>query len=322
MSDYDRRFGHDRFCGRSVPRRTFLKQVVAGGLAVAGSSALRGSARAAGAAPGKALPTIQLGDKKVTRLIAGYNPIGGFSHTTKKLAEHMLDYFTVERTTQFLLHCEEEGITTWQADPHEKVRDALHAVWERGSKIQWICLTSERHGDLKEAFALKPIAIVHHGGVTDSMFQTGKQSQVHDFVKKVHDAGFMAGVSTHNPDFLARVEDAGWENDLYMTCFYRISRTDEEIRKMVGDGVVGELYLESDPKRMTERIRQVKKPCLGFKILAAGRLCWNKPSIEQAFAFAFANIKPTDGVIVGMYPVFSDEVREDADFARKYAKPA
>jgi len=307
--------------GRSVPRRTFLKQIVAGGLTLAASPMSRSSGAAPKTRPEKALPTVQLGNKKVTRLVAGYNPIGGYSHSTKKLAEHMLHYFTVERTTDFILLCEEQGITTWQADPTPKVRDALHAARERGSKIQLICLTSDRH-PLKDALALKPIAIVHHGGVTDSMFQTGKQEKVHDFVKKVHDAGVLAGVSTHNPDHLARVEEAGWENDFYMTCFYNVSRTAEQIKKMVGDQVLGELFLESDPRKMTQRIRQVKKPCLAFKILAAGRLCWNKPSIERAFAFAYANIKSTDAAIVGMYPVFSDEVQEDADFARKHSKRA
>ncbi len=315
--------GHSPDCrcwGAAIPRRDFLKKMAAGGIAFAGSSFLGSSRAAVSAPPEKALATVQLGDKKISRLIAGYNPIGGFSHSTKRLSEHMLDYFTVERTTNFLVHCEEEGITTWQGDPTPKVRDALHAAWERGSKIQWICLTSEKHGDLKDAFDLKPIAVVHHGGVTDSMFQTGKQQQVHDFVKRVHDAGFLAGVSTHNPDHLARIEEAGWENDLYMTCFYNVARTSDEIKKMVGDGVLGELFLESDPKKMTERVRQVKKPCLGFKILAAGRLCWDKFSVERAFSFAYSNIKPTDAVIVGMYPVFVDEVKEDADLARKYGK--
>ena len=41
--------------------------------------------------------------------------------------------------------------------------------------------------------------------------------------------------------------------------------------------------------------------------------------MEKAFQFAFANIKKTDGVIVGMFPILSDEIGEDADLARKYA---
>jgi len=62
----------------------------------------------------------------------------------------------------------------------------------------------------------------------------------------------------------------------------------------------------------------VKQPCLGFKILAAGRMCWQASSVEGAFKYAFEHIKPTDAVIVGMYPRFSDEVAENADYARKY----
>ena len=320
MSDYNCHMREVSLFDRAIPRRAFLKQIAAGGAALAGSVILPRVSRAVRVPQGKALPAVPLGDKKVSRLIAGYNPIGGYSHSTKKLAEHMLDYFTVERTTDFILHCEEEGITAWQADPTPKVISALRAARERGSKIQWICLTS---GDVpKDVFALKPIAVVHHGGVTDNMFRTGKEEQVHDFVKKVHDAGVLAGVSTHNPDHLSKIEEADWENDLYMTCFYNVSRTSDEIRKMVGDAVLGELFLESDPRKMTDRVRQVKKPCLGFKILAAGRLCWNNLSIERAFAFAYANIKPTDAVIVGMYPAFSDEVKQDADFARKHGKQA
>jgi hypothetical protein len=296
--------------------------MVAGGLAVAGCSVLKASKSAAAAVSKKTLPTVRLGDRSITRLVAGYNPIGGHSHSTRKLAQHMRAYFTVERTRDFLLHCEEEGISTWQGDYTEKVRDALRAARERGSRMQYICLTSERHDNLKEALELKPIAVVHHGGVTDRMFHDGEPEKVHDFVKKVHDAGVLAGVSTHNPEHLAKVEAAGWENEFYMACVYNITRPVEEVERRLGDRVVGELYLASDPRKMTDRIRQVSKPCLAFKILAAGRLCNNKASVEKAFAYAYTRIKSTDAVIVGMYPVFSDEVQEDADLARKCAKPS
>jgi hypothetical protein len=307
------------FSSCPVPRRTFIKQIVAGGAALAGHSLLRSSARAVTVPAEKVLPTVKLGDHEISRLVAGYNPIGGYSHSTKKLSEHMLNHFTLERTAEFALHCEEEGITAWQADPTPKVLGALRAARERGSKIKWICLTSS--DVTKEILDLKPIAVVHHGGVTDSKFQAGRQEEVHDFVKKVHDAGVLAGVSSHNPDFVGRIADGDWENDFFMTCFYNISRTPEEIKKIASEPVVGEFFLEGDPQRMTDRVREIKKPCLGFKILAAGRLCWNRFSIERAFAFAYSKIKPTDAVIVGMYPVFADEVKEDADFARKYAQP-
>lgn len=54
---------------------------------------------------------------------------------------------------------------------------------------------------------------------------------------------------------------------------------------------------------MTEVVRQVKQPCLGFKILGAGRHCAYQQMVRAAFQFAFENIKPTDGaIIVGMFP--------------------
>jgi len=67
---------------------------------------------------------------------------------------------------------------------------------------------------------------------------------------------------------------------------------------------------------MTEVIRQVEQPCLAFKILAAGRRCANQQMVREAFQFAFSNIKPTDGVIVGMYPRFFDEVNANSEYTR------
>ena len=68
-----------------------------------------------------------------------------------------------------------------------------------------------------------------------------------------------------------------------------------EIMEMTGD-----IYMQSDPPRMYKVMRQTKKPCFAFKILAAGRI--PDKGIEQAFRTAFESIKPTDGVYVGMFP--------------------
>jgi hypothetical protein len=116
--------------------------------------------------------------------------------------------------------------------------------------------------------------------------------------------------------------DENWENDLFMTCFYYVSRSKEEQQKLLGKVVVDEPFFESDPLEMTRVIRQVGKPCLAFKILAAGRKCANQESVAKAFRFAFENIKPTDAVIVGMYPRFEDEVRLNVEHARRYSAPS
>jgi len=39
--------------------------------------------------------------------------------------------------------------------------------------------------------------------------------------------------------------------------------------------------------------------------------------VRDAFQFAFENIKPTDGVIVGMFPWYFDEIGANAKYARE-----
>ena len=131
-------------------------------------------------------------------------------------------------------------------------------------------------------------------------------------------AGRLAGVSSHCPDNIKRVADEGWENDFFMTCFHYVTRPSDQQKELMGRTTVGEPFLESDPDDMTAVARAVEKPCLGFKILAAGRKCWSKYAVEKAFKYAFANLKPIDAVIVGIFPKYYDEVAEDAKFARKY----
>jgi hypothetical protein len=299
-------------------RREFLLKSVAGVAVAAVAAPAESTARPSPAAP---LPTIRLGPHTVTRLIAGGNPVGGWGHSVPNMSRHMLEYFTLERTIEFLEKCESEGINTWQFDHEEKIIRALRTVRERGSKLQFICLHAEREKDAPLSKVMedqRPIAIVHHGGVTDRLFREGKAGKVRDFVKKVRDVGVLAGVSSHNPENIKRIADEGWENDLFMTCFYFVSRTTEEQKKLMGKVTVGEPFFDTDPVEMTNVIRQVGKPCLGFKILAAGRVCNDQKSVASAFQYAFSRIKPTDAVIVGMYPRFEDEVRLNAGYARTY----
>jgi len=318
-------------CAGGTDRREFLQRVCAGALAVAGGQAVWPAACAAqekNAAPASAppLPTIRLGRYELTRLIAGANPVEGYSHSSNNLSRHMQEYFTLERTVEYVRRCEQAGINTWQTGhgPAERTLQTLRIVRESGSKIHWFCLgyESEKLKPLSEVLAYKPIAIVHHGGETDGLFRSGQAEKVHDFVKKVHDAGVMAGISTHNPANLAYAEEKGWENDFFMACLYQVSRPMEEIRKKLGTAILDEPFLESDRDDMTAVIQKARKPCLAFKILAAGRLCGSASSVESAFQYAYSRIKPSDGVIVGMYPKFSDEIAFNTQLALKYGKPA
>ena len=68
-----------------------------------------------------------------------------------------------------------------------------------------------------------------------------------------------------------------------------------------------------------EAVRSTDKPCLAFKILAAGRLCDQQELVEAAFQQAFGSMKPNDAVIVGMYPEYEDQVAINAGYVRRFA---
>jgi len=280
------------------------------------------------------LPTVALGPSRVTRLIAGGNPLYGYSHFNEQYDRHMLEWFTDERVVQFLGDCEKAGINTFQTNYHQRVPRQFPKIREAGCKIQWICLAAPwdvspdapntpqaiLDGMLKCADAvasLKPIGIAHHGWATDVLWREGKLDLVRTFVNKVHDLGIPAGISTHNPVILEALEAKGWPNDFYMAAFHYLSRKPEEWKAELGASPVGETYLAEDPVRMCKVVRQVAKPCLVYKLLAAGRRCGSPAEVRQAFEFAYQNIKPTDAAIVGMYPRYSDQVSENTRLVRE-----
>jgi len=299
-------------------RRRFLCQLSA---ATAGMLAARGiSAAADPAAAAAPLPTIQLGKYRVTRMIAGSNPLLGYSYMGQHSDRHMKEYFTPERCVEFLQQCEKAGINTHQFSTPSKTGDYLRLLREKGSKMQLICLHSQRD-KIGEAIEIaQPIAFAHHGGATDRLFAEGKSQRVHDYVKAVHDAGLLAGVSAHNPENIKRIADEGWENDFFMCCFYFVTRKLAHVDASTPTLDIVYPFFKDDPTVMTKVIREVKKPCLGFKILGAGRLCANQQTVQGAFKFAFENIKPTDGVIIGMFPWFFDEIGANTKYTRELGK--
>jgi hypothetical protein len=247
----------------------------------------------------------------------------------------MREYFTEEQTTRYMLACEKAGITAWQSNYPSPLERLYPRLRDAGCKLDWFALadtfdverndlSADRVSPLarkcvERAAKLKPVAIAFRGEETDRLLRQGRMDVVRDFLNCAHDAGLPAGISAHNPAVLEHVEEQGWPADYFMACFYRLTRTTEEFQKEFGFTPVGETYAASDPERMCQTIRQVKKPCFGFKILAAGRRCGSAQQVRQSFEFALKNIKPTDALIVGMYPRFTDQISENAGYVRELA---
>lgn len=268
------------------------------------------------------LPQIRVGDYSVSRLILGANPINGGSHLSRFVNLQMKRYFTPERVLELLRHCEELGINTWQSGRTNL--DHYEAFRAQGGKMHYLSLAQEDPADpniLQRLAAAGTIAVAHHGEVTDNLWKSGRIDRVQAYCKKVRDAGMTVGVSTHMPVVLDHMISAAWDVDFFMCCVYERHRSREELTDLLGDVPipVREVYLEGDPARMFETMRQTDKPCLAFKILAAGRLCDQQEWVEKAFESTFRQIKPNDAVIVGMYPEYEDQAAINAEYVRRFS---
>ncbi len=308
----------------ATPRRRFLQSSAT---AAAGIMLPRGGAFGLPApATRLPLPTVKLGNQRLSRLIVGANPFYGYSHFNPLLSRLMAEWCTPDNVATTLQQCEQNGINTWQFSHHQRSMADLKRHREAGGDLQWILLGSgAMEQDLRlidELAKLKPIGIVHHGGTTDQRWRNGEQAKIKEYLKRVRDAGVMVGLSTHNPTVVESVDEQGWDIDFFMTCVYQVTRPREELKKMLGvTPPHGEVFLPDDPERMYRAVRGTKKTCLAFKILAAGRI--DTPAdMHRAFEIAFANIKPQDAVIVGMYPKFTDQVKENADRVRRILQSA
>ncbi len=294
-------------------RRTFLKATcgVTAGL-------LAGGRIAAATSDVAAMPHVRIGSHAVSRLVLGANPIWGYSYQGELMSKFMVNHFSDDNILKLLHQSERAGINTFQTNFDKRFPNVWRRYQEEGGKMNLVILFHPAEVTVKEAVRFKPIAIVHHGGVTDSLWKNGEAQVVHDFVKEVKDAGVLAGVSAHRPDVIDRITDDNWENDLFMTCCYMMSRSPEDLQQVLGFKPIQTTFIPGDRERMCQSIRKTNKPCLAFKILAGGWMAGNPNQTEQAFRYAFQNIKPSDGVIVGMLPVFSDQVSENAGYTMKY----
>jgi hypothetical protein len=268
------------------------------------------------------LPTIKLGPHEVTRLIIGGNPVYGYSHFNRLLSQHQQAWHTPARVVELLQHCEAKGLNTWQNSYAERTLSDLDRYRAAGGTMHWLCLGKPDWDQnphlIDDAARRKPIGIAPHGSLADRLHRQGDLGTLKGLLQRIRDQGVLVGLSAHNPLLIELAEEKGWDIDYYMCCLYNRTRPRSELAKLLGPDVpLGEVYLPSDPPRMFKAIQATRKPCLAYKVLAAGRSVETPQEVYRGFQTAFDQIKPTDAVIVGMYQEFSDQVGDNAKIVRQ-----
>ena len=242
------------------------------------------------------LPRIRLGSLEVARLIAGSNPVNGFSHQSQERSRQMVEYFTVERIKEHLRACEAHGIEALVARADAFTLRVLAEYWREGGRLRWIAQTAPEFRDplrnIRQAAQAGASAIFVHGGEVDRLFQCEQPHEIRKQVECIRSLGLPAGVAAHVPAHHREMQRLGFPVDFHMVCLYNLTG----YRGNRGQEP-GECFDHNDRAVALETLRALERPCIAYKILGAGRL-----PLEQALADVGPALRLSDGILIGMFP--------------------
>ena len=264
------------------------------------------------------VPKIKFFHAEISRVVLGVNPFYGFAHYNNNFANSMREWYTPDRVCAVMHQCARFGINAFNYVHLDRGPQDWARFQAEGGQMHLVIQVTAGVDSEMLVKTLRPLALQRQGEVVDTAWQTGQMETVKEWCKKARDLGVLVGVGTHIPEVIAHIEEQNWDVDFYSGCVYNRRRTADEWKQALHGEIMempNDIYMQSDPPRMYKVMRQTKKPCFAFKILAAGRI--PDRTIEQAFRTAFESIKPTDAVYVGMFPKFKDEVRENAEIVHR-----
>jgi len=264
------------------------------------------------------LPTVRWGEHEIARVLVGHNPIKGGSHFSSELNSDMREWFADrEHGLGLLRRCEQCGINAAQMGGKD-IEDLLRAHYGEGGRLKWIATFYSKPGTAqgKEELARilkmepKPIGAQQFGNVSDAFMRDGKPDRLKENLKLLRDAGLLVGLCAHNHETIDYAEEHDWDVDFYQCCFYTSAFSLDPTKRGK------ETFEEQSRRAMVKTIQNVSKPCIAYKVLAANRHCHSPAAVERAIRFAFANIKPTDVVLLGMWQKYKDQVADNVSYAR------
>ena len=269
--------------------------------------------------PKDKIPTGKIGDLQVSRMLLGGNLLTHYTHSRDlkyvyNLAAH---YNTEEKILETLALAESHGVNTLSVHTVPWVIEALkkHRNKHNG-KMQWIiCPTAPVQDDMTayETQVRKLIddgvdAIYLWGVHADRLAANNRSDLIARAVEMVKDYGLPSGVGGHDLKVVKMCEEKNIAADFYIKTFhhhdYPSGPKPEELTKPYNE-IPG--YWCQNPQEVSDYMKQVKKPWIAFKVMAAG-------AIPPANAFKYSFENGADFVLAGM---FDFEIAEDASIINK-----
>jgi hypothetical protein len=284
-----------------------------------GAQSLAGKPAGSNSRPDAAdtLPKGKIGDLPVSRLLLGGNLLTHFTHSRDlryvySLAER---YNTEEKIIETMAIAEAHGIDTLVIHTHPWAMNVIRKYrYDHNGKMKWIICPTAPIDETMEEYRKQVQQIVEMGvdavylwGVrSDELVSKGKVEWIAKAVDIPKEYGVPSGVGAHDLKVIVECEKNKVGAGFYIKTLhhhnYPSAPKPEEVT-----GVTSEVpgYWCSNPQEVIDFMKDVTKPWIAFKVMAAGAI-----PPEDAFQFAFEN--GADHIVAGM---FDFEIAEDVRIA-------
>lgn len=248
------------------------------------------------------LPKVDFCGLQISRLIVGANPFGGYSHQSKSRDAEMIAFHTTEQIHETWHRAGEAGLNAMITNNETpRVMRAVSEYFARGGHLQWIAQVNNRTkpempSSVKEVVDIGCKGLYFHGGRVDRLYADRDDTTLRQWVDHAKSLGVFVGIAAHSPKAHLWVNEMDIV-DFHAIPFFNCGSLHE------GSGLKFKLR---DMRAATECIRTIDKPCIGYKIMGAGRI-----DPRMAFEHALDQIKPTDVVNVGMHRGDKDDMVEE-----------
>jgi hypothetical protein len=230
------------------------------------------------------MPQAQFGPKlKVSRLIIGGNPMGGWAHSRDLtyVGRLMTAYLTDAKISEILFLCEKCGINTVLADPLIIPKIQYH--WKQGGKIQYIS-----QGGRTPQASVDAGAAAAYIQFSDNMAMQGDFDGIDKSLEQIRKAGLPAGLGAHDLRGFQLCVEKGIKPDFWMKTFHKVDYWSAK-----GQPENDNIWCK-DPEAGTAFMKERTEPWVAVKTMAAGAI---QP--KTAFEYAFQN--GADFVCAGMF---------------------
>lgn len=305
-----------------IDRREFVKSTVLAAtgtmMAIAGTVKTNAEDKPAlvqtpaASAAGAGLPSGKIGKLQISRLILGSNMITHCIHArdmwtfVNNLNKH---YNTEAKILETLAIAEKNGINTIMTHADDRYLKLLQKYRdEMGGKLQWIVgIGTQDKETIRKFFERGIEAMYIFGHTCDKLCAEGNKDLLARTLDYIKMNDVPAGICGHDLNIVKFCEQNNVGADFYVKTFhhhhYPSAPRPDELKGPLSENPG---YWCKDPVETTAVMKEVKKPWIAFKVMAAGVI----PPVN-AFKYAYEN--GSDFILAGM---FDFEIEEDVKIAR------